>query len=91
MKMKKGKAAFDSVDEVLAGRIVSNARDHGGENGPARETSAAGASSDATAAGGPTPSGKHRGRGIIIAACAGIALFLIGLALFRGMREYRRR
>ena len=81
MKKEKGEAAFDSVDEVLTGKIIDTTEKHGKEKETSSPDSASDCSYD-TEYQEQENTGPHHGKAIIIAACAGIVLLLIGIFLF---------
>jgi hypothetical protein len=82
MKIEKGDAAFDSADDVLAKRIINTTEKHGQDEGPSNLDAASDYSFDEENQDVKKNSGV-RGRTIIIAACIGIVLLVIGLFMFR--------
>jgi hypothetical protein len=82
MKSEKGEAAFDSIDDVLAKRIINTTEKHG-ENETASDRDSTSNYSFDSADQEQTKPAKHRGRILIIAACVGIVLLIIGIFLFR--------
>jgi hypothetical protein len=82
MKNEKGEAAFDSTEDVLAKRIINTTEKHGEKEHTPGLDSTSNYSFDAENH-EQSKSGKHRGKAIIIAACVGIVLLIIGIFLFR--------
>ncbi|MBN1128359.1 MAG: hypothetical protein JXA71_05200 [Chitinispirillaceae bacterium] len=84
MKQEKGKAAFESVDEVLEEKIVKNSRDHGEKGQEAGEEPSVSTPED-------QPSGKTLGspaaKWIVAAAIAAVMVFL-GCLFFGKCRRY---
>lgn len=82
MKNEKGETAFNSADDVLAKRIINSTEKQGENENPSGLDSTTNYSFD-TENQEQTKTGKQRDKTIIIAACAGIALLIIGIFLFR--------
>jgi hypothetical protein len=82
MKKEKGDAAFGSVDEVLTDRIIDTSEKHGKDEGTPDPDSTSNYTYDAEC-GETGKHGNHTGKAIIIAACAGLVLLVIGIVLFR--------
>jgi hypothetical protein len=91
MKQNKGEAAFESVDEVLAEKIVKNSRDHGRKT-QARETDSSPTGREDTSAGKTLQSSAAKW--IIAAAIAAIFVIIGGICFgkykkFCGKRFFR--
>jgi hypothetical protein len=86
VKNKKGDAAFESVDEVLAGQVVENAQK---SSEPKSETAeASGADTAAAPAEQPEIVLKVRPkRGIILAVCAAIAIVAVVFFCLRSKKR----
>jgi hypothetical protein len=83
MKQEKGKAAFESVDEVLAEKIVKNSRDHGEKTAETGEMAA-----DDVAA----PEAKHHSSATkwFIALAIAAIVALAGCLFFGKCKRYWR-
>jgi hypothetical protein len=84
MKQDKGEAAFDSVDEVLAEKIVVNSKNHGEKAPENPETPSAQIPLE-------TPAGKKPARSTgrwIIAAVIAAAVLILGCLCFGKCGKY---
>jgi hypothetical protein len=77
MKQNKGEAAFESIDEVLAGKIVANSKEHGQE----KETISSNQTADTLKTMKPA-NGRSSSKYWIIAAVFAAVILLLGCALF---------
>lgn len=84
MKQDKGEAAFDSVDEVLAEKIVTNSKDHGEKAQEDPETPSAQTPNEIPA---EKKTGKSSGRWIIAGVIAAVVL-ICGCVCFGKCSKY---
>lgn len=83
MKSEKGETTVDSADEVPAGRTSNTTEKQGQDEGPSDFDSSSDYPFD-EATPDQAKKGWFHGKGILIAAIAGIGLLVIGILMFRG-------
>ncbi|MBN2038250.1 MAG: hypothetical protein JW768_16025 [Chitinispirillaceae bacterium] len=89
MKQSRGEAAFESVDEVLAEKIVHTSRNRAKSPSDRTAPSSPSRSADAPSPDNPAAVKKKNGMRLIIGMCAGILLLVMGIMCFNRCKDKR--